>query len=86
MFYSEFTKTKTHQYLYSKLFKVLGSEAAEEVVYSVYATILETEGGSYFDYLSRKNEDFDLLGAFSWKDTRQGFDYWRLVNNLLENN
>lgn len=64
----------------------MGSEAAEEVVYSIYATILENEGGTYFDYLSRKDEKFDLAGAFSWTQTSQGFDYWRLINTLLENN
>lgn len=85
MTYSEFQKTFTHFYLYHKLIKPLGSEKAEEVIHCFYTNVVKNKTEQYFGYLERKgpNEDI-ILGAFPWGDSKQGYDFWLLVNHIVQ--
>lgn len=85
MTYSEFQKSFTHFYLYHKLIKPLGSEKAEEVIHSFYTNVVNNKTEQYFGYLERKgpNEDI-ILGAFPWSDSKQGHDFWSLVNHIIQ--
>ena len=86
MFYSEFQATKFYQSLYAKLYGVLGSDGADEVLYSMFGELDANDRSGYLAYLTRKGEEFDLYAAFPWSETSQGFDYWHLVAKILENN
>jgi hypothetical protein len=85
MTYSEFQKSFVHFYLYHKLIKPLGSEKAEEIIHSFYTACLEKIGERYFEYLERKGPDPDIItSAFPWDTTKQGHDYWSLVNHIIQ--
>lgn len=86
MFYSEFQASKFYQSLYARLHKVLGSDGADEVLYSMFGGLDANDRSDYLSYLTRKGEDFDLFAAFPWDQTPEGFDYWHLVAKILENN
>jgi hypothetical protein len=93
MNYTEFSDTDLHRYLYNKLYRVMGSEGAIDIIYRIYTIIEDGDNMSYMDYIIRKTqaqgysyEAFDLYGAFTFDSTREGFHYWHLVSKILENN
>ncbi len=93
MNYTEFSSTDFHRYLYEKLFKVLGSESAIDVIYKIYTAVGDDNDKGHLDYIIRKTQAegysysaFDLYGAFTFDSTREGFHYWHLVSKILENN
>lgn len=86
MTYSEFQKSFTHFYLYHKLIKPLGSEKSEEVIHCFYTNCLGNMGERYFEYLERRGPEPGMIErSFPWSDTKQGHDFWSLVNHIIQN-
>lgn len=93
MNYKEFSDTDLHKYLYNKLFRVMGSEGAIDVIYRIYTAIADDNDNLYMEYVIRKTQAqgysydaFDLYGSFTFDSTKEGFHYWYLVSMILENN
>lgn len=100
MNYTEFIHTELHRYLYNKLYRVMGSEAAIDVIHKIYwywtcylTAIVDDNDTGQLEYIIRKaqaegplNESFNLYGAFTFDSTKEGFHYWNLVSKILENN
>ena len=93
MNYTEFIHTELHRYLYNKLYMVMGSEAAIDVIHRIYSSIEDDNDTGQLEYIIRKTqaegylyEAFDLYGAFTFDSTREGFHYWHLVSVILSNN
>ena len=93
MNYTEFKSTELHNYLYRKLFNVVGSEEAINVLDKIYDNLGADDDSGYLHYIVRKTkaegylyESFDLYGAFTFDSTREGFHYWDLISKILENN
>lgn len=95
MDYYDFMKTKVYRNLYNAFTASIYADNAEDILHDIYSEILNERGDYYFDYLERRfstefengEVDQDILqGMFVWSDTKQGHEYWSLVNAIYKRN
>jgi len=72
-------------YLFKQVAQVLGHAEALEAVILAYKTYNE----GYSDILKEPavwpfNWEDKLIMSFNWKMTKQGFDYWQIIDNKIE--